>query len=60
VLRIDPMLKIDLNNKNLNNRIINYDDEQNDEFGNKNGQIEQPEQKLDHYETIRDKIVKDA
>ena len=59
VLRIDPMLKIDLNNKNLNNRIVNYNDK-NDEFGDKNGEIEQPEQKLDHYETIRDKLINDA
>jgi hypothetical protein len=52
VLRIDPMLKVEIN-KNKITQINSYD--KNDEFGNNFGQIEQPEQKLDHYTEIQEK-----
>ena len=57
VLRIDPVLKIEVN-KNKIAQINSYD--KNDEFGNNFGQIEQPEQKLDHYNDIQEKLLKQA
>ena len=60
VLRIDPMLKIDINNKSKKNQINSYNDEKNEEFGKNLGQIDQPEQKLDHYETIQEKLINEA
>ena len=58
VLRIDPMLKIDINAKNKQNRINSY--EKNDEFGENFGQIEQPEQKLEHYPPLQEKLINEA
>ena len=57
VLRIDPMLKVEVN-KNKITQINSYDT--NDEFGNNYGQIEQPEQKLDHYTAIQEKLLEQA
>ena len=58
VLRIDPVLKVDVNkNKNKIAQINSYDKNNNDEFGNNYGQIEQTEQKLDHYIDIQDKLL---
>ena len=57
VLRIDPMLKVEIN-KNKISQINSYD--KNDEFGNNFGQIEQAEQKLDHYASIQEKLLKQA
>ena len=57
VLRIDPMLKVEIN-KNKITQINSYD--KNDEFGNNFGQIEQPEQKLDHYTEIQEKLLEQA
>ena len=58
VLRIDPMLKVEIN-KNKVVQINSYDNNK-DKFGNNFGQIEQPEQKLDHYSTIQEKLIKQA
>ena len=56
VVRIDPMLKFEINKNNI--RINSY--ENNDEFGNNFGQIDQPEQKLDHYTSIQEKLLEQA
>ena len=60
VLRIDPILKIDINAKNKKNRINSYENEKNDEFGENFGQIEQPEQKLEHYPPLQEKLINEA
>lgn len=60
VLRIDPILKFDINVRNKKNRINSYENEENDEFGNNLNQIEQPEQKLDHYPPLQEKIINEA
>ena len=60
VLRIDPILKFDINNKNNKNQINSYENEDNNEFGNNYGQIEQPEQKLEHYPSIQERIINEA
>ena len=60
VLRIDPILKFDINNKNNKNQINSYENEENNEFGNNLGQIEQPEQKLEHYPPIQERIINEA
>ena len=60
VLRIDPILKIDINNKNKKNQINSYENEKNDEFGKNIGQIEQPEQKLDHFPPLQEKLINEA
>ena len=57
VLRIDPMLKVEVN-KNKVIQINSYDAK--DEFGPNLGQIEQPEQKLDHYTGIQEQLIKQA
>ena len=48
--------KIDINGNKT--KINSYD--KNDEFGNNFGQIEQPEQKLDHYTAIQEKLLEQA
>ena len=58
VTRIDPMLKVDINRQNKISKINSYD--KNEEFGNNFGQIEQPEQKLDHYTAIQEKLLEQA
>lgn len=60
VLRIDPILKFDINDKNNKNQINSYENEGNNEFGDNFGQIEQPEQKLEHYPPIQEKIINEA